>query len=65
MSSTHHDCHRGESMQRTLFQRNIRLTVEKVSLLRTAHLIVSMLLHGFQVPDNPVPAERLTQLQRV
>ena len=40
-------------------------TVMKVSLLSTEHLIVSMLFHGPQAPDNPVLADSLTPLHRV
>ncbi len=36
-----------------------------VSLLRAEHLIVSMLFHGPQAPDNPVPADSITTLHRV
>ncbi len=31
-----------------------------VSLLRAKHLIISMLSHGSEAPDNPVPADSIT-----
>ncbi len=37
----------------------------KVSLLSAEHLIVSMLFHGSEAPDNPVPADSITALHRV
>ncbi len=42
-----------------------RITVMDVSLPRAKHLIVSMLFHGSEAPDNPVPADSLTPLHRV
>ncbi|MCW0313989.1 hypothetical protein NB694_003789 [Pantoea ananatis] len=36
-----------------------------MNLIRAKHLIDSMLFHGPQAPDNPVPADSLTPLHRV
>lgn len=36
-----------------------------VSLLRAKYLIISMLSHGSEAPDNPVPADSITTLHRV
>jgi len=33
-----------------------------VSLHRAKHLIVSMLFHGSEAPNNPVPADSITTL---
>lgn len=37
----------------------------KVSLLCAEHLIVSMLFHGSEAPDNPVPADSITPFHRL